>query len=116
MRYAKKTATHAGSTATTTLPHAEETMKWLYEGTSTLGAVRTTEALTLTTPAGEAVPEGFVTQMVRETRAGHGAAGDGDGGSDWGEGESHTLSDGPADDAADAVVRQRRDQLGARVR
>ena len=68
-------------------------MEWLYEGTSTLGAVRTTEALTLTTPAGEAVPEGFVTQMVRETRAGHGAPGDGDGGSDWGEGESHTLSD-----------------------
>ena len=93
VRYAKKTVTHAGSTATTTLPHAEETMEWLYEGTSALGAVRTAEALTLKTPAGEAVPEGFVTQMVRETRAGHGAPGDGDGGSDWGAGESHTLSD-----------------------
>ena len=84
VRYAKKTVSHAGSTATTTLPHAEETMQWLYEGTSTLGAVRTTETLTL--------PSRFVTQVVRETRTGHGATGDGDGGSDWGDGESHTLT------------------------
>ena len=34
-----------------------------------------------------------MTQVVRETRAGHGPTGDGDGGSDWGDGESHTLSD-----------------------
>ena len=47
VRYAEESVSHAGSTATTTLPHAEETMQWLYEGTSTLGAVRTTEALTL---------------------------------------------------------------------
>ena len=85
VRYAKKTVSHAGSTATTTLPHAEETMEWLYEGTSALGAVQTTEALTLTA--------GLVTQVVRETRTGHAAPGAGDGGSDWGEGESHTLTD-----------------------
>ena len=88
VRYAKKTISHAGSTVTTTLPYAEETMEWLYEGTSTLGAVQTTETLTL------ASGSGLVTQVVRETRTGHGATGDGDGdgGSDWGAGQSHTLS------------------------
>ena len=84
VRYAEKSVSHTPSTATTTLPYAEETMEWLYEGTSTLGAVRTTETLTL--------PSKFVTKVVRETRTGHGATGAGDGGSDWGDGESHTLS------------------------
>ena len=84
MGYAEESVSHAGSTATTTLPHAEETMEWLYEGTSALGAVRTTEALTL--------PSKFVTQVVRETRTGQGPTGAGDGGSDWGDGESHTLT------------------------
>ena len=94
VRYAEKTVSHASSTVTTTLPYAEEAMEWLYEGTSTLGAVQTTEALTLTpAQAGEPVPEGFVTRVVRETRTGHGAPGDGDSGTDWGAGESHTLSE-----------------------
>ena len=84
VRYAEKSVSHTPSTATTTLPYAEETMEWLYEGTSTLGAVQTTETLTL--------PSRFVTKVVRETRTGHGATGDGDGGSDWGAGQSHTLS------------------------
>ncbi len=84
VRYAEKTVSHAGSTVTTTLPHAEETMEWLYEGTSTLGAVQTTETLTL--------PSKFVTQVVRETRTAHMATGDADGGSDWGAGQSHTLT------------------------
>ena len=84
VRYAQMSVPHTPSTATTTLPHAEETMEWLYEGTSTLGVVQTTETLTL--------PSKFVTQVVRETRTGHGATGDGDGGSDWGAGQSHTLT------------------------
>ena len=84
VRYAEKSVSHTSSTVTTTLPHAEETMEWLYEGTSTLGAVRTTETLTL--------DAGLVDQAVRETRTGHGPAGAGDGGSEWGDGESHTLS------------------------
>ncbi|MDE0451524.1 MAG: Ig-like domain-containing protein [Gammaproteobacteria bacterium] len=84
VRYAEKSVAHTGSTVKTTLPYAEETMEWLYEGTSTLGAVRTTETLTL--------PSRFVTKVVRETRTGHAATGDGDGGSDWGAGQSHTLS------------------------
>ena len=84
VRYAEKTVSHAGSTVTTTLPHAEETMEWLYEGTSTLGAVQTTETLTL--------DAGLVTQVVRETRTAHMATGDADGGSDWGAGQSHTLT------------------------
>ena len=86
VRYAEKSVSHTGSTVKTTLPYAEETMEWLYEGTSTLGAVQTTEALTL------ASGSGLVTRVVRETRTGHGATGDGDGGSDWGAGQSHTLS------------------------
>ncbi len=84
VRYAEKTVSHAGSTVTTTLPHAEETMEWLYEGTSTLGAVQTTETLTL--------DAGLVDQVVRETRTAHMATGDADGGSDWGAGQSHTLT------------------------
>ena len=84
VRYAQMSVPHTPSTATTTLPHAEETMEWLYEGASAVGAVRTTETLTL--------PSKFVTQVVRETRTGHGATGDGDGGSDWGAGQSHTLT------------------------
>ena len=84
VRYAQMSVPHTPSTATTTLPYAEETMEWLYEGASAVGAVRTTEALTL--------PSKFVTQVVRETRTGHGATGDGDGGSDWGAGQSHTLT------------------------
>ena len=83
-RYAEKPVSHAGSAATTTLPYAEETTEWLYEGASALGVVQTTETLTL--------PSRFVTKVVRETRAGHGATGDGDGGPDWGAGQSHTLS------------------------
>ena len=117
MRYAKETVSHAESTATTTLPHAEETMEWLYEGTSTLGAVRTTETLKLTpTPAGEAVPEGFVTQVLREDA--HGARGGRRRGRRLGLGRrrvAHAVRC-RADDAADAVVRQRRDELGARIR
>ena len=85
VRYAEKTVSHTGSTVTTTLPYAEETMRWLHEGTSTLGAVQTTEALTL--------DAGLVSRVVRETRTGHRATGDGDGGSDWGAGASHTLRD-----------------------
>ena len=84
VRYAQMSVPHTPSTVTTTLPHAEETMEWLYEGSSTLGVVQTTETLTL--------PSKFVTQVVRETRTGHGATGDGDGGSDWGAGQSHTLT------------------------
>ena len=84
VRYAEKSVSHTPSTVTTTLPHAEETMEWLYEGTSTLGAVRTTETLTL--------DAGLVDQVVRETRTGHGPTGAGDDGSDWGDGESHTLT------------------------
>ena len=84
VRYAEKSVSHTPSTVTTTLPHAEETMEWLYEGTSTLGAVRTAETLTL--------DAGLVDQVVRETRTGHGPTGAGDGGSDWGAGESHTLT------------------------
>ena len=91
VRYAEKTISHAGSTVTTTLPYAEETTEWLYEGTSTLGAVQTTEALTLTTDM-TPLAEGLVKKVVRETRTGHGATGDGDGGSDWGAVQSHTLS------------------------
>ena len=85
VRYAEKSVSHAGSAVTTTLPHAEETMEWLYEGTSTLGAAQTTEALTLAS--------GFVTESVRETRTGHSAPGDANAGSAWGAGPSHTLSE-----------------------
>ena len=86
VRYAQQSVSHTGSTVTTTLPYAEETMEWLYEGTSTLGAVQTTETLSLDSGTG------LVTEVVRETRTGHGPTGDGDGGSDWGAGPSHTLS------------------------
>ena len=81
-RYAEKTVSHAGSAATTTLPYAEETTEWRYEGASAVGVVQTVETPTLNA--------GFVTKAVRETRAGHGATGDGDGGPDWGAGQSHT--------------------------
>ena len=83
-RYAEKTVPHAGSTATTTLPHAEETTEWSYEGASAVGVAQTVETPTL--------DAGFVTKVVRETRAGHGATGNGDGGPDWGAGQSHTLT------------------------
>ena len=86
VRYAQKSVPHTPSTVTTTLPYAQETMEWLYEGTTTLGVVQTTETLTLT------LPSKFVTQVVRETRTGHAATGDGDGSSEWGAGQSHTVT------------------------
>ena len=83
VHYAEQTVSHAGSTATTTLPYAQQTTEWHYEGSATLGATQATETLTLS--------DGLLTSTVRKTQTAHRAVGDDNGSTVWGDGQSHEL-------------------------